>query len=141
VRRRYVSVIGPIFLIAGVGLLVGCFFAFSRTKRFLASAQEARAEVIGMQERIGNNHRDRVYYPVLRYRTQKGATQEVVSSVGSSPPRHKEGDSVVILYDPAKPNDVRIHSFFNVWIFPLVLGVTGGIFVAVGAGLALFQAG
>jgi hypothetical protein len=130
-----VSAIGPIFLIVGVGLLLGSFFAFSRTRRFLASAQEARAEVVGMQERIGNDHRSRVYYPVLRYRTQQGATKEVVSSVGSSPPRHKEGDSVVILYDPAKPENVRIHSFLNVWIAPLILGLLGVILTVVGAGL------
>ncbi len=132
------SAIGPIFLIVGVGLLLGFFFAFSRTRRFLASAQEARAEVVGMQDRIGSNQRNRVYYPVLRYRTQQGATKEVVSSVGSSPPRYKEGDSVVILYDPAKPEDVRIHSFVNVWIGPLVLGVLGVILTLVGAGLTFF---
>ena len=133
------SAIGPIFLIVGVGLLVGFFFAFSRTRRFLASAQEARAEVVGMQDRIGTNHRDRVYYPVLRYRTQQGATKEVVSSVGSSPPRYKEGDSVVVLYDPAKPEDVRIHSFLNVWVAPLVLGSLGVILTLVGAGLTLLR--
>lgn len=133
------SAIGPIFLIVGVGLLLGFFFAFSRTRRFLASAQEARAEVVGVQERVGTNHRDRVYYPVLRYRTQQGATKEVVSSVGSNPPRHKEGDSVVLLYDPANPDDVRIHSFLNVWVGPLVLGALGVILTLVGAGLTLLH--
>ncbi len=132
------SAIGPIFLIVGVGLLLGFFFVFSRTRRFLASAQEVRAEVVGMQERAGNNHRTRVYYPVLRYRTQQGATKEVVSSVGSTPPRYKEGDSVAVLYDPAKPEDVRIHSFINVWVAPLVLGSLGVILTLVGAGVTFF---
>jgi hypothetical protein len=133
-----VSFIGPIFLIVGVGLLLGFFFVFSRTRRFLASAQEARAEVIGIKESIGSS-RDRVYYPVLRYRTQQGATKEVVSSVGSNPPRYKEGDSVVVLYDPAQPGDVRIHSFFNVWIGPLVLGLLGVIMTGVGVVLTLYR--
>jgi Protein of unknown function (DUF3592) len=134
------SFIGPIFLIVGVGLLLGFFFAFSRTRRFLASAQEARAEVIGVKQSIGNS-RDRVYYPVLRYRTQQGDTKEVVSSVGSNPPRYKEGDSLVVLYDPAQPGDVRIHSFFNVWVGPLVLGLLGVIMTGVGAGLTLYRGG
>lgn len=132
------SVIGPIFLVVGVGLLLGFFFAFSRTRRFLASAQEARAEVIGMKQSTGSS-RDRVYYPVLRYHTQQGTMKEVVSSVGSSPPRYKEGDSVVILYDPAQPGDVRIHSFFNVWVGPLVLGLLGVIMTGVGVGLTLYR--
>jgi hypothetical protein len=128
-----VFVIGPIFLIVGVGLLLGFFFTLSRTRRFLASAQEARAEVVGIKERGGGSGQSRVYYPVLRYRTQQGATKEVVSSVGSNPPRYKEGESVVVLYDPAQPGDVRIHSFFNVWVGPLVLGGLGIIMTAVGA--------
>ncbi|HVG63679.1 MAG TPA: DUF3592 domain-containing protein [Hyalangium sp.] len=132
------SFIGPIFLVVGVGLLLGFFFAFSRTRRFLASAQEARAEVIGIKASAGSS-RDRAYYPVLRYRTQEGATKEVVSSVGSNPPRYKEGDSVVVLYDPAQPSDVRIHSFFNVWVGPLVLGALGVILTGVGVGLTLYR--
>jgi hypothetical protein len=133
-----VSIIGPIFLVVGVGLLLGFFFAFSRTKRFLASAQEARAEVVGVKESMGSS-RERVYYPVLRYRTQQGDTKEVTSSVGSNPPRYKEGDSVVVLYDPAHPSDVRIHSFINVWMGPLVLGLLGVILTGVGVGLTLFR--
>jgi hypothetical protein len=135
-----VFVIGPIFLIVGVGLLLGFFFTFSRTRRFLASAQEARAEVIGIKE-TGSTGQSRVYYPVLRYRTQQGATKEVVSSVGSNPPRYKEGESVAILYDPAQPGDVRIHSFFNVWVGPVVLGGLGVIMTAVGAVVLLSRGG
>jgi hypothetical protein len=127
------AIIGPIFLVVGVGLLVGCFGAFTRTKRFLATAQEARAEVAGIEERHGGNSQSRSYHPVLRYRTQEGATKEIVSSVGSNPPRYKKGDSVVILYDPAKPDDMRIHSFANVWLVPLILGGVGVIFIGVGA--------
>jgi hypothetical protein len=59
--------------------------------------------------------------------------------VGSNPPRYKEGDSVVVLYDPAQPGDVRIHSFFNVWMGPLVLGLLGVIMSLVGAGLTLYR--
>jgi len=131
-----VSAFGLIFLVLGVGLLVGCFFAASRTRSFLATAHEARAEVIALQHRLGQNH-ERAYYPVLRYRTQEGSTQEVVSSVGTNPPRYKEGDSVVVLYDPARPDTVRIHTFFNVWVFPLVLGGLGVIFLIVGGGITL----
>jgi hypothetical protein len=133
-----VSAFGLIFLVLGVGLLVGCFFAVTRTKRFLANAHEAQAEVIALQHRVGTHH-ERSYYPVLRYRTQQGTTQEVVSNVGTNPPRYKEGDSVVVLYDPAQPDNVRIHTFFNVWVFPLVLGALGVIFLCVGGGIAMFS--
>ncbi|MFL5346469.1 MAG: DUF3592 domain-containing protein, partial [Hyalangium sp.] len=79
------------------------------------------------------------YYPVLRYRTQAGATQEVVSNVGSNPPRYKEGDSLVVLYDPAQPDNMRIHTVFNVWAFPLLLGGIGVVFLLVGGGITMFS--
>lgn len=133
------SAIGPIFLVVGLGLVVGCLLAAAHTRRFLASAQQARAEVVGVQQRSGSHPQDRAYYPVLRYRTQQGATQEVVSSVGSNPPRYKEGDTLLVLYNPARPSEVRIHSFTQVWIAPLVLGVLGVLFLLVGAGLTVLR--
>jgi len=126
------TIIGPIFLVVGVGLLLGCFGAFTRTKRFLATAREARAEVVRVEERHGGSGQSRSYHPVLRYRTQEGATKEIVSAVGSNPPRYNKGDSVVVLYDPARPDDARIHSFANVWLVAFILGFVGVIFIVVG---------
>lgn len=124
------SAFGLIFLLVGAAMVVGSIFAASRTKSFLANAREAPAQVVGVQERLGNN-RERSYYPVFRFRTESGATQEVVSPVGSNPPRYQQGDSVVILYDPARPDSVRIHTFFNVWAMPLILGSVGVLFLIV----------
>lgn len=135
------QVIAPIFLAVGGGLLVGCLFLAVRTKRFLASAEQARAEVVGLEQRGGTEPHERAYYPVLRYRTRQGATQEVVSSVGSNPPRYREGDSVTVLYNPAKPGEVRIHTFSQVWAAALVPGVLGAICLLVGAGVMLLRGG
>lgn len=126
------TIIGPIFLVVGLGLLVGSFGAYSRTKRFLSAAREARAEVVGMDERHGGSSQSRAYHPILRYRTQEGVTKEIVSSVGSNPPRYKKGDTVAVLYDPANPDDMRIHSFGSVWIVPMILAFVGVIFIVVG---------
>jgi Protein of unknown function (DUF3592) len=125
-----VSGFGLIFLLVGVAGLVGGIFTLVRTRSFLASAREAQARVVGMKERIGTE-RQVAYYPVLRYQTHQGSVKEIVSSVGSNPPRYKEGDSVVILYDPAKPESARIHTFFNVWGVPLILGGMGFLFLIV----------
>ena len=131
------SAFGLIFLGVGVLMVVGSIFMAARTRRFLASAQPAQAEVVALQHRLGTD-RERAYYPVLRYRTQEGSTREVVSNVGSNPPRYKEGDSVAVLYDPAQPDSVRIHTAFNVWAFPLLLGAIGVVFLVVGGGITLF---
>ena len=35
---------------------------------------------------------------------------------------------MAVLYDPAKPRDVRIDSFFQLWFAPLILGFLGFVF-------------
>jgi hypothetical protein len=133
-----VSVIGFIILLAGVGLCVGGLVSRARTQRFVASALQAQAEVTGLEQRRGNKN-SLMYHPVLRFTTQQGVQHEVVSPVGSNPAPCKPGDTVRILYNPARPEEVRIHTFLHVWLFPLVLGGMGGIFLLVGGGLVLMS--
>jgi hypothetical protein len=130
-RRRSVSVIGIILLLAGVGLGVGGLVSRSRTQRFVESAVRGQAQVTGLEQRRGSRSTV-MYHPVLRFKTEAGAQHEVVSAVGSSPSPYKPGDTVPILYNPARPQEVRIHSFLHVWLFPIVLGGMGVIFLIVG---------
>lgn len=125
---------GFIFLAAGVGMGVICLVTLARTRRFLAQAHETPAQVVGNHSR--HHNRKHTYYPVLRYQTQEGTSHEVVSPVGSNPPRYREGEQVTILYNPANPQQVRINNFLNLWLMPLLFGVLGGAFLLVG-GLAL----
>lgn len=130
------SAIGIILLLAGLGLSVGALVSRSRTQRFVRSALQTQAQVTGLEQRRGNQS-TRMYHPVLRYKTQEGTEHEVVSAVGSNPAPYKPGDTVTVLYDPARPEEVRIHTFLQVWLFPLVLGGLGVTFFLVGGGLLL----
>ncbi|ADO67941.1 DUF3592 domain-containing protein [Stigmatella aurantiaca] len=121
---------GFIFLAAGIAMGVICLVTLARTRRFLSQAHETQAEVVGNHSRRHN--RKNTYYPVLRYLTQEGAQHEVVSPVGSNPPRYREGDRVPLLYNPANPQDVRIHNFLNLWLLPLLFGFMGAAFLLVG---------
>ena len=130
------SAIGFILLLAGLGLSVGAFISRSRTQKFVQSAVQTQAQVTGLQQRRGNQNA-LLYHPVLRYTTRAGTEHEVVSAVGSNPAPYKPGDTVTVLYDPARPEEVRIHTFLQVWLFPLVLGGLGVTFLFVGGGLLL----
>jgi hypothetical protein len=44
---------------------------------------------------------------------------------------HEVGDQVPILYDPARPWDLRLPTFLN-WFGPLVVGALGTVFLTVG---------
>ncbi|MDC0711981.1 DUF3592 domain-containing protein [Stigmatella sp. ncwal1] len=125
---------GFIFLAAGVAMGVICLVTLARTRRFLAQAHETQAEVVGNHSRHRN--RKSTYYPVLRYRTPEGTQHEVISPVGSNPPRYREGAQVPLLFNPANPQEVRINNFLNLWLLPLLFGLLGAAFLLVG-GLAL----
>jgi hypothetical protein len=125
------GIMGYLFLGAGVGMVVIGLFSLARTRRFLSLAHPAPAEVVGNHSR---RHRHKLtYYPVLRYRTHADTQHEVTASVGSNPPRYREGDRLTVLYNPANPEEVRIRSFLHLWLLPLLFGGMGGIFMLVGA--------
>ncbi len=130
------SVIGFILLLTGVGLGVGGLISRSRTQRFVETAVRSHALVTGLEQRRGSKHTV-MYHPVLRFKTEAGAQHEVVSPVGSKPSPYKPGHTVPILYNPARPEEVRIHSFLHVWLFPLVLGGMGALFFILGGVLVL----
>ena len=130
------SAIGFILLLAGLGLSVGALVSRSRTQRFVQSSLQTQAQVTGLQQRRGNQN-TLLYHPVLRFKTKAGTEHEVVSPVGSTPSPYKPGDTVTVLYDPARPEEIRIHTFLHLWLFPLVLGGLGLTFFVVGGFLVL----
>ena len=72
-----------------------------------------------------------IYYPVVRFLTdkQEWITQEL--STGSNPEK-REGTSVEVIYDPDEPNNVEINSDFRLKVVPillLTLGLTGLLIV------------
>lgn len=127
---------GIFLLLVGVGLGVGGLIAGTRTQKFVASAVKGQAQVSRLSSRRSGKGRP-VYFPVLRFKTEAGTEHEVVSSVGSSPPSYTAGDTVPILYNPARPEEVRIHSFFYVWMLTIVLGGVAAVFLSVGGVLVV----
>ena len=71
-----------------------------------------------------------VYYPVVRFLTdkQEWITQQL--SIGYSPAK-KEGTKLEVIYDPDDPTDVEINSAFQLEILPrilVIIGVCGLVF-------------
>jgi hypothetical protein len=59
----------------------------------------------------------------------------VTSDVWSSPADFGVGESVRVRYDPANPQDARIHAFWETWGTVVIPGVVGAIFVIGGSKL------
>lgn len=81
------------------------------------------------------NQLQEYYYPVVSFATADGAQMEVQLADGSWPAAYGVGDQVTVLYDSAKPRDVRIKSGAStllLWLLPMITGFVGTVFAAVG---------
>ncbi len=99
---------------------------------FVKRATPAQGKIDRLEQheytrRSGGITRKRVaYHPVFTFQDAKGASHTVVSSSGSGRPQYEAGAQVPVLYDPAEPQNARIDSFSEFWLFPIAFGGIGG---------------
>lgn len=128
---KVLKIISTVFSTVGVGMLIVSFFILANTRSFMAGALEAPGKVIDL-ERSRSSSSSSTYRAVVEFTTATGKRIEFTSGVGSSPPSHRVGEAVTVLYDPAEPQSARIKSFFQLWFgFLLVFGM-GVVFAAIG---------
>ena len=86
------------------------------------------------------------YKPIIQYDVD-GETYTLESLNSSDPPAYRVGERVSLRYNPAKPEDARINSLWDLWLVPCLLGpaalvlavvINGGYFIAWRRG-TLFQ--
>lgn len=105
--------IALLFNIIGLAVFGGGIWSFADTREFLALAKETPGTVV---ELIASTDDDGTsYYPVVSFQDTSGTQQRVQTSMGSNPPAHDVGESVTVLFDPAKPQKMRIKGFWGVW--------------------------
>lgn len=131
---KVLKIISGVFSTVGVGMLVGSFFIFSNTSRFIAGATETGGKVIALDRSRSSSSSgsSTTYRPVVEFTTATGKQIEFTSSVGSSPPSHRVGETVTVLYNPADPYSARIKSFFQLWFGFLIVFLLGLVFAAIG---------
>jgi hypothetical protein len=132
-RRRRLSLLIP----AVIGFL---FFALAVAGavpniRFIATAKRTQGHFIGAVTKIGGNHGGSFYRPMFRYQAADGSIRSFTARSGSSDQPYADGQAVTVLYDPAHPEDARLNGFYELWIGPVVLGVTGLFLIALGISL------
>jgi hypothetical protein len=133
-QSRGSTALGVIFSLIGIGCAVGGAWWAVSTRDFMATAERGVGQVVELDASTDSDG-DTTYYPIVEYAVG-GKTQRFKSNVGSSPPSHRVGDTVNVLYDPENPTDAKIDSFLDVWGGPLFLTLFGVIFAAVGIAVA-----
>jgi hypothetical protein len=128
------ELISWLFLLVGVASAAFSLILFFRTLRFLQVSVEADGRISHLERTStgGGPYGQYIYAPVFFFTAADGKTYSVTSNATTNSPSFGIGERVSVLYDPANPEDARIHTFFQTWGNAVVLGICGVFFVATG---------
>jgi hypothetical protein len=108
------SILLSLFLIAGLGLIGGGVYTAWKTWRFLKRSVVIEGLVMRME-----GYRTRA--PVVQFRTGEGEIITFTHPVASKPPAYRTGQVVSVRYQPSRPHEAQINSFWSLWLASLVL--------------------
>lgn len=120
--RMLLKIFGAVFLLVGCTLL-------GREIRFGQAAQFAEGTIIDV--RVTENADGPNYSPVVEFSSQDG---RIVHFQGmSTSPKPVQGTRVTVLFDKSKPEEARIDSFVQRWLFPTLFTPVGLVLLGIGA--------
>ena len=97
----------------------------------VSASMRATGRITQLIERCdgkGNSY----FYPVFTYADRRGTEHTIDSNVGTYPPPHRVGDTVVVLYTPGSEQDARIDDWSVLWGIPLLLVFLGVVGATIG---------
>lgn len=127
--RRIILVllgISAIFLWAGIYTAV-------RTKEFKKHAILVSGTVIENIQRTSSG--ETFYYPKVHFLSKEGQETTIISPVGANSAELQVGEAVTLLYDPRKPMEAELDTFWQLWSLPLFLCSGGVISASIGFGM------
>lgn len=127
------------FIALGLGFMYPLALVLYVQVPFWYSAQTATATVVAMEALPDysrrNNRGKPSMAPIVRFVTVQGDSIQVNSLSGSNPPSFHMGEQIQLHYNPAKPSQIVLPTFFSRW---------GGLLVGsafAGVGFLFFRAG
>ena len=124
-----------VFLVVGIGMLVGFSLTYRQSRALVAGAERSDGEVVDVEYNRRPGDSTGMYCPVFQFMTKDGRTIRVTSKIRSSSPSFHRGDKVTVLYDPKNPDNAAIQSFLDLYFMPMVFGLIGVGFTSAGAGM------
>jgi len=115
------------FVVSAIALTVAVA-SYQSTKRFLQTARTAVGTVVE-NVRGTDSEGQPTYYPRFAFETPDGGRIVVLSSFGMSPASFREGQRVVVLFDPSEPKHARINTFGQLWGVAIGFGIVGSVFL------------
>jgi Protein of unknown function (DUF3592) len=117
---RYLIPIAIPFVV-GLMFLAATAVSFVSTARFLVGATTTRASFAGSRVRTGGNHGGAFHYPQFSFRTADGRDVTFTAKSGSTDQPYLDGQRVTVVYDPARPEQAELYSFWSLWAGTLFL--------------------
>jgi hypothetical protein len=118
-------------------ILAGVAFYYGRTSWNLTrDGATAEGQVIKLKESAATEDSGITYTPVISYEVY-GQTHVFTSNVSSDPPAYNVGDRVNVVYEVANPAKARIDSWRELWLLPVILGISAVIVAIVINGVAI----
>ncbi len=125
------KVVGPIFLLVGLGVMVGGILFFQHRYDFIQIAQPSFGEVVDLEESYSDD--SYVYYPIVEYTPPNSYDRiRFRHKSGSNPPSYRVGDEVNVLLDPADPNNAMIDNGIFNYFLPVLIVLFGSLFALAG---------
>jgi Protein of unknown function (DUF3592) len=121
-----------LFGVSAIFLCVGIYTAVG-TKEFKTHAILAPGTVIDNVQ--GMSSGEIFYYPKIHFLSKEGKEITIISAMGASSAEFQVGEAVTLLYDPQRPMQAKIDSFWQLWSLPLFPCGGGVISASIGFGM------
>lgn len=130
-RQKVPAWLGKVFLLIGVGLIIGGGIFAKQRAEFISTAVKTTGKVVDM--RASTSDGSTTYAPLVRYNFNNEANPVTFKhKVSSTHPSWRRGDTVQVLYNPKDKTDAMIDDGLWNWMGPGVLAFIGIIFSLVG---------
>lgn len=132
-------------MLIGAAMLAGTFYWVQNTYQFTQKALKAQGTVIDLIESRSssssstNSSSGYTYAPKVQFTTEQGQEITFITSSSSNPPSYNIDEKVEVFYLADKPSFAKINGYFDLWGGATILGILGGVFFIIGAGIMLFS--
>lgn len=127
------TVLGGIFVAAGLGLLVLAIRHLLDRRAFLRTSAITTGVVVALAERQDQDETS--YFPTVRFKTATGREVTFTSGVGSGKESWRIGDSTSVRYQRDRPDAAEVSSLAALWGPSLLFALLGVAFLFIGVGV------
>jgi len=112
-------------LLLGVLCILGAGYQLCRGSWLFINGQSVEGTVVRNERSFGKST---VYYPIVEFKTRSGQTYTCKGQSGTSPAEYEVNDTVTVHFDPDKPANAFIGSFFGLIVGNLISIALGVLF-------------